>query len=359
MQISKKRLWLGIVGAVLVIIVAVITAMVFWYNSQLRPVDPSKTETVRIDIKQGMSASEVVSVLEDKGVIRSSLAVSIYLRLHGGGGGFQAGVYSVSPSQTPGEIIEHLSSGKSDEISVTFYPGAMLERADKDSADARYDVRTSLRQVGFSDQEISQAFKATYDSPVFAGRPSWAGLEGYIHGDTYFVKAGSSAEEVIQVAIDQFWRIVEQNGFEAKFASRGLSLYEGITLASIVERESIGCPGQAICSDQRNIASVFYNRLKIDMTLGSDVTYHYAADISGEERSYLLESLYNTRIHPGLPPGPIATPGLSALNAVADPAQTDYLFFLSGDDDVTYFATTEAGHNDNILKHCQQKCLLP
>lgn len=93
--------------------------------------------------------------------------------------------------------------------------------------------------------------------------------------------------------------------------------------------------------------------------LGSDVTYHYVADKLGVERNYLLDSPYNTRINTGLPPGPIAVPGLSALNAVADPQKTDYLFFLSGYDDVTYFGKTEADHNNNIRNHCQQKCLLP
>ena len=92
------------------------------------------------------------------------------------------------------------------------------------------------------------------------------------------------------------------------------------------------------------------------MNLGSDVTYQYAADKLGVARDTQLDSPYNTRVHKGLPPGPIATPGLSALNAVANPAQTDYLFFLSGDDNVTYFAKTDAEHIANAKAHCRQKC---
>lgn len=92
------------------------------------------------------------------------------------------------------------------------------------------------------------------------------------------------------------------------------------------------------------------------MPLGSDVTYHYAADKLGVEPSPSLESPYNTRIHKGLPPGPIATPGLSALMAVADPASGDYLYFLSGDDDKTYYAKTEQEHQANIENHCKIKC---
>jgi UPF0755 protein len=135
----------------------------------------------------------------------------------------------------------------------------------------------------------------------------------------------------------------------AKFKTRGLTLYQGITLASIVQRESGG-------GDEAQIASVFYNRLRIDMVLGSDVTYQYAADKAGVPRDVNLDSPYNTRRYPGLPPGPIAAPGLRALLGVANPAQTDYLYFLSGDDDVTYYGTTLAEHEKNIADHCKEKC---
>ena len=359
MQIKKNRIWLIVAGVVVAFTVAAITTGILWYQSGLQPADAADKKEVRVDIKQGMSAGEVGRSLEEKGVIRSAQVMSIYLRLNGGASGFKTGVYVVSASQSLAEIIKHLSSGKTDEFSITFYPGAMLERVDKDSVAAKYDVRTTLSSAGYSDEEITEAFAAEYQSPVFAGRPGGAGLEGYLYGDTYFVQTGATAKQVVQRAIDEMARVVTENNLENKFASQGLTLYQGITLASIVERESIGCPGKSVCEDQREIASVFYNRLNINMMLGSDVTYHYAADKLGVERNYLLDSPYNTRINTGLPPGPIAVPGLSALNAVADPQKTDYLFFLSGDDDVTYFGKTEAEHNNNIRNHCQQKCLLP
>ena len=359
MQIKKRKVWTIVIGLLVAIIAGTTTTGILWYNSQLQPADPDSDKSVRIDVKQGMSAREVSGSLEDRRVIRSSLAMNIYLKLHGGSGGFQVGVYSVSPSQSLEEIIEHLSSGKSDEFSITLYPGAMLERADRDSPTAKYDVRTALRGAGYSDEEITKAFTATYQSSVLQGRPDGSSLEGYIYGDTYFMQVGATAEQVIQRAIDEMWRVVSENDLINGFKSQGLSLYEGITLASIVERESIGCPGKPVCEDQRQIARVFYNRLNTNMMLGSDVTYHFAADKAGVERNYLLDSPYNTRLHTGLPPGPIAVPGLSALNAVANPANTDYLFFLSGDDDITYFGKTEADHNSNIRNHCQKKCLLP
>ena len=95
------------------------------------------------------------------------------------------------------------------------------------------------------------------------------------------------------------------------------------------------------------------------MMLGSDVTYQYIADCDGLVRDPGLESPYNTRVVTGLTPGPIAVPGLAALKAVADPATTDYVYFLSGDDDVTYFARTNEEHEANIRDHCQVKCATP
>jgi len=94
----------------------------------------------------------------------------------------------------------------------------------------------------------------------------------------------------------------------------------------------------------------------MNMPLGSDVTYQYAAKILGVSPTPTLDSPYNTRINTGLPPGPIATPGLSALTAVASPAGGEYVYFLSGDDGMTYFAVTEAEHQENIANHCQVKC---
>jgi UPF0755 protein len=127
-------------------------------------------------------------------------------------------------------------------------------------------------------------------------------------------------------------------------------LYEGITLASIVQREA------STPADQQQVAQVFYSRLAIGMQLGSDVTYQYIADKTGVARDPGLDSPYNTRRYTGLPPGPIAVPGSSALLAVANPAEGDYLYFLAGDDGATYFARSLAEHEANIVDHCAVNC---
>jgi UPF0755 protein len=211
-----------------------------------------------------------------------------------------------------------------------------------------------LKRAGYSDIEVATAFSRYYDNEMlFVDKPADADLEGYIFGETYQFNDGVAADKVIERALDELYLEIVDNNLIEKFASHGLNLYQGITLASIVEREVNNE------QDQKNVAQVFYNRLSWGMTLGSDVTYQYAADKLGIARDVNLDSPYNTRIYSGLPPGPICSPGLSALIAVAEPTSNDYLYFLSGDDDTTYFAADEYGHNMNIANHCIVKCSTP
>ena len=355
MKIRKRRIWLLVLSIIVAIAGIGALGATVWYKQMLSPVDVNSQQTFRINIKEGMGSSDIAKTLEDNKIIKNSLAFSIYTRLHNSASKFKAGVYSVKASQSVDEIINHLTSGKTDEIAITFYPGSTLNKKIKNS-DGR-EVESVLLKAGFSDDQIKKAFAAKYDSPVFAGRPENAGLEGYIYGETFYISPDETAEQVLQRSIDHLEKIVKKYNLEEKFKARGLTLYQGITLASIIQRESIGCgSGAETCEDQRKIASVFYNRLKANMPLGSDVTYQYIADKTGVERSPNLKSPYNTRIQKGLTPGPIASPSLSALNAAADPINSDYLYFLSGDDDITYFAKTNEEHEANVKAHCQKKC---
>lgn len=354
---KKRRLTAGIAISIAAAVLIGAGAAVFWYKQSLRPVDANNKQTVRVNITKGMGGGEIAAMLEQRKMIRSALAFSVYTRLHGAGKGFQTGVYSLDTAQSLPDIIKHLTSGKSDERAITFYPEATL-MPKKRNSDGR-EVFTVLKKYGFSDEQITTALQARYTGDVLKSRPEGASLEGYVFGETYFVPVDYRPEQIIQRAINEFDSVVKKYDLEKKFAARGLTLYQGITLASIVQKESKGCGGALVCDDQRRIASVFHNRLKANMPLGSDVTYHYAADQTGVARSHTLDSPYNTRLKSGLPPGPIATPGISALNAVADPVETDFLFFLSGDDHVTYFGKTDAEHQENIRKHCHQKCQLP
>ena len=357
MKIKRRVSWLLILSIFVAILGILALSGSLWYRNMLTAVNSSSQESLRINIKQGMTPDNIATVLERSKLIHNSMAFSIYVKIHNIGDKFKTGVYSLKYSQTMPEIIERLTSGVSDEIAITFYPGATLETK-KSNSDSR-EVESVLKKAGFSDKDIAKGLAANYNSKILASRPSGHTLEGYIYGETYYVSPDDSVEKILLRAIKQLESIVEKNDLEKKFAARGLTLHQGITLASIVQRESIGCGSGAIkCEDQQKIAGVFYNRLKNNMNLGSDVTYQYIADKTGVERTPNLDSPYNLRKYKGLTPTPIATPGLPALKATSSPAEHDYLFFLSGDDDKTYYATTDKEHQNNIKKYCAKKCLI-
>jgi UPF0755 protein len=158
------------------------------------------------------------------------------------------------------------------------------------------------------------------------------------------------------------YKIVQRNNLVAGYKSQQLNLYQGITLASVVQSE-LDCEDKKTperkerCYQyQRTIAQIFLKRLREGTSLGSDVTFIYAANKQHIAPTVTIDSPYNTRLHPGLPPGPISSPGELALKAVANPTDTDYLFFIAGDDGLIYFAKTDAEHQKNIKNHCQIGC---
>lgn len=353
-QPPKKRSVVKILGFAMIgiaLLTVVLAAVVYaWYQDQLKPVASTSTDHVRVVIKAGTGPDGIGELLDTNHLIKSKVAFEWYIRSSGSENSLQAGTYALSQSMSLPEIVEHIKSGKTDTFRITFYPGATLEDQTSKAEDKKLDVSSVLKRAGYSADEITSALKKTYDHPVLKGKPASADLEGYVYGETYEFSASATVEEVLERTFDEMYRVIEENNLETAFKKRGLSLYEGITLASIIQRE-VPSP-----EDQKLVAGVFYNRLDQDMALGSDVTYQYIADKTGVERDTNLDSPYNTRRYSGLPPGPISAPGESALIATAKPASTNYLYFLSGDDGKTYFGKTEADHESNIKNHCVQKC---
>ncbi len=327
------------------VILFIIMGVLVWYKVQLSPAGSDISRLKKITIPPGSSSSQIGKQLKKELIIRDATAFDVYIRLSCKNNVLQAGTYRLSPAETVPQIIEHFVNGSVDKFSITFYPGATLTDDSNKAESKKQDVTTVLKRAGFSSGEIQAAIGKTYDSPLFAGKPASADLEGYVYGETYNFDAGSSVEDILNGTFSEFYSVIQKNDFIKKFANHDLNLYQGIILASIIQREANKA------SDQKQVAQVFYSRLKKGMMLGSDVTYQYIADKTGVARDPALDSPYNTRKYPGFPPGPIATPGFTALQAVANPASGDYLYFLSGDDDVTYFAKTNDEHEANIVNH--------
>ena len=360
MGIKKRKWWLVAIGVIGALVIG-IGAAGLWYIVQLKPVDNSNTERVAVVIESGSSPSEIAHMLKEKKLVRNAFAFLVYARVNGAASNFQAGLHRISQSQSVPEVVETLQNADTEEKVVQFVPGAMLRDNSSTSTEKKQDIRTTLERLGYQQEEIERAFVADYsdyNDTLFKDRPAGAGIEGYVWGETYYVAADATVEQILRRTFDEYVKQIKENNLEAAFEKQGLTLYEGITLASIIQKE-VSCHGKQVCDDQKQVAQVFLKRLNEGIPLGSDVTFIYAAAQDGKTPTVDYDSLYNTRIHQGLPPGPISTPGLGALLAVAEPAEGDYLFFVSGDDGTMYYTRTDEEHNEITRKYCQVNCLLP
>ena len=220
-----------------------------------------------------------------------------------------------------------------------------------------FDIKANLIELGYDATEVEEAFTANYDYEFLNGRPEGASLEGYLFGETLEFYKTASVKDILEAFLSEMGAVISKNDLEAKYAEHGLSLFEGITLASVVQKE-------ASSPEQPTVAQVFLSRMAYGIPLGSDVTVSYALDVMDPDRqtysdnqsALKIDSCYNTRLYAGLPCGPISNPGLSALLAVANPSDTAYLYFLTGDDGMMYYSYTEAEHNQNAAAHCQNLC---
>ena len=346
----------GIVFRILSLLVALIivaaVCAIAWYYDAISPYDPtncrdeSACQTVEFEVKEGESTAQIADRLAEDKLIKSSLAFKINLWLEHRNTTLKSGVYTFNSGMTVSRIIQLLNGGGSAQtFSITFIPGETLASA-----------QTKLLASGYSESDIQAAFNQSYNQPILQNRPTDATLEGYIYGDTYEFYAGASVAEILNRVFDEFQSVVDSNQLVEKFASHGLSFYEGLTLASIVQRE-------AYSADMPQVAQVFLSRLSAGMPLGSDVVIAYRADQINPNRdqsdmSYLqtITCPWNSRSCTGLPPQPISNPGLDALLAVANPATGSYLYFLTGDDGTMHYAYTLDEHESNISNYCKELC---
>ncbi len=313
------------------------------YNTNLQPVS-SDTKQVVITIEPGSSVHDVAVLLEEKGLIRKGWAFEWYVRSRNVREKLQAGSFAISPSMSVEEIIETIIEGKVATDLFTILPAKRLDQLQ----DAFNEAFT---KSGFTTAQIASAF----DSSLYAGhpaltdKPASASLEGYLYPETFQRTTTTAPDTIIRASLDEMAKALSPE-VRSGIAKQGLTVHEGVILASIVEKEVSNV------EDKSKVAQVFLTRLKQGMMLGSDVTAYYGAEVTGLERSVFTDTPYNTRLRTGLPPGPISNVSRSSLQAVANPATTSYLYFVAGDDGITYFSKTLKEHEALTEAHCKELC---
>lgn len=323
-------------------------------------------EPVRFEVAPGTPAQVIGANLAKAGIIRDEQLFEAYVRVNELHTRLEAGTFVLSPAMTLVEIVEELQNALAAGVVVLIPEGWRLEQtADyltranvfSDTVDSRSAQSELYRSVGLSG-DLSLLPGAEF--PFLEQRPDGASLEGYLFPDTYELdKETPLAAELLAAQLRNFAaRVLPLYDAALAAGSTALSLHEVITLASVVEREAV------VAAERPTIAGVYLNRMKNGIRLEADPTVQYAmgyqpaADqwwktpVTLEEYAAVL-SPYNTYLNSGLPPGPIASPGLSSIQAVLQPEAHDYLYFVALPDEsgAHLFAQTFDEHLVNVQRY--------
>ncbi|MDO4870835.1 MAG: endolytic transglycosylase MltG [Candidatus Saccharibacteria bacterium] len=340
-----KRKRKKVIAAFGVFLIIVIIVAFIWQSLQ-----PANSQTVIITIKNGDSVSDIIDQLVEKKVFSNAPIIKMYLKLTNKKLALQIGEHQIKPRLANIDAVFELFTKESDNTrNISFFPGATINfrHSETDTVPSHREV---LRNAGYDDEMIDRAFESYRSHQLFKMMPDAKNLEGLIFADQFNVYKHDTAEQILKYSFDEFVQKIKDNNLEAAFEKQGLTLYQGIILASIVEREVYKSEDRPI------VAQVFLKRWYSGQNLGSDVTYQYACRRIGVENNLYINSPYNTRQNKGLPPTPIASPSLESLLAVANPAKTNYLYFVAGDDEKTYFAENYEQHSQNVSNYCIKKC---
>lgn len=336
---SHKKVWIVVLAVGLILVGGTAAGLRIWYSSNLKPVSTS-TATDFFTVEPGSGVHLIAANLQNAGLIRSISAFETYVTTNNYRNKLQAGTYRLSPSMNVETIVGKMVNGDVARDLLTILPGKRLD-----------EIKKTFKNAGYGAAEIEAAFNpANYAShPALAILPKGASLEGYLYPDSYEKQANTPASTIVRQSLDEMAKYLTSdiiNGFN----SRGLTPHQGVTLASIIIRESDNT------SDQPIVAQVLLTRIARNMPLQADATAFYAADVAGRPRSLSIDSPYNTYLYPGLPPGPISNITKDTLYAAAHPSGTDYLYYVTGDDGKTRFSRTIEEHNEAVQKYCNQRC---
>jgi UPF0755 protein len=303
-----------------------------WVEHQLHsPANPG-SGTVRIVVPPGSTFHEVADTLHRAGLIDSTIVFDLYARYHHLDRNVQAGAYQFGRNKNMPQILQALQTAIPEEVFITIPEGYTIQKTA-----AMLDKGTLIKGSDY----VQVARQGQFDYDFLQGRPAGASLEGFLFPDTYLVPRTVTAKQLVTLQLDAFKKL--WGGTRKDLATqRKLSAIQVVTIASMVEREAL------FDVDRPMVASVIYNRLAAGWPLQIDATVLYAKGVWQSTVTLddlKIQSPYNTYLHPGLPPGPIANPGAKAIDSVLKPAQTDYFFYLSDSQGHNHYAKTNDEFN--------------
>lgn len=336
--------YVATVAGVVCACVVVIGAVLFFVDPNIvqvqKPIAPTdapketiieEEKRINIKIREGFSTAEIADRLAEKGIINSSLKFRLFARLYDYDEKFRPGAYTFTANMSDDEVFEKLLNGEKKFVRFTVPEGFGVK-----------EIAERLYNLDLADKEdfLKAATNFTPYDYMRKRQNVFFAAEGFLFPDTYNVESDMEIDEILKLMASNFdYRLTPTMRTQAE--KMGLSIYDLITLASLVERE-VRFP-----EDRPIVAQVLLKRLKLNMPLQTDATLQYLMETPKEEVSIAdtkIDSPYNTYQHTGLPPGPIANPGMASIEAVLHPSETDYLYFVADRLGHNHYAYTYEEH---------------
>jgi UPF0755 protein len=347
---EKKRLTLTKFIIHLLIITTIISLFIIYINST-KPLAPGSKEIDTIHIPLGTSTSQIAQKLEEDKIIKSANIFKIYLKLNKESN-FQAGTYQLSPSMSLEQIVNILKTGKvakEPKFKISIPEGTQIEQISEKIASAtgwnKTDILTQFNDTNFINNLISK-YPDLFTNEILNNQIRTP-LEGYLFPSTYFYyEDPKNLEEIIEPMLNRTSEMISK--YKSQIVKSKYSVHEILTMASLIEEEATEK------TDREKIASVFYNRLEINMPLQTDPTVLYALG-RHKKRVYYKDlkviSPYNTYVIKGLPVGPISNSGEMSIKAALFPATTNYFYFLATPAGEVLFTKSLEEHNNLKAKY--------
>jgi UPF0755 protein len=335
-MISRMKWFYGHKKVLLLLLILLSTGAAF-YRYATTPVNPSAAAAT-IDIPKGAGFIRITEILHNADLVRNrpffwALALAKKANRH-----IRAGEYELTGAMSPGEILDKLVRGQIKDYLVTLPEDITVSEVAK-----RLSAFKLINEKEFATLTADRSFLASLDIEADS-------LEGYLYPDTYRLDRSMTTREIIRILVAQFWKEVTPE-MRKRAQEIGLTLPQWVTLASMIGKES------GNNTEKPLISAVFHNRLGMGMKLQSDPTAVYRLEQNGNpvkavRREHLqADTPHNTYKIKGLPPGPIANPGIDSLRAALYPAHVDYLYFVAKNDGAHHFSSSLTAHNQAVLKY--------
>jgi len=292
-------------------------------------------EVMEFDIRAGSSLRKISEQLVDQGALNESLSFMVLVRLMGKAGEVKAGNYLIENGTTPYDLFVTITSGKTTQASITFIEGWTFQQM-RDVMMKNESIKHIT--IAYTDEQILENIGATETHP-----------EGLFFPDTYFFSKGMTDQEILKRAYQSMQTRLNEAWEKREAGLPYKTPYEALIMASIIEKET----GRA--DERKTIAGVFTNRMRIGMRLQTDPTVIYGMgenfDGNIRRKDLQTDTPYNTYTRGGLPPTPIAMPGLASVEAALNPAKTKFIYFVGKGDGSHAFSSTLAEHNRAVVKY--------